>query len=81
MELKQLESYVAVVVYKSFTEAAKQLYISQPTISTHIQALEKELENCSFGSIYHSFGLYFTGIFTGILQTVSGNIFSFNPKR
>ena len=30
MELKQLESYVAVVVYKSFTEAAKQLYISQP---------------------------------------------------
>ena len=45
MELKQLESFVAVVVYKSFTEAAKQLYISQPTISTHIQALEKELES------------------------------------
>ncbi len=45
MEIKQLESFVAVVVYKSFTEAAKQLYISQPTISTHIQALEKELES------------------------------------
>ncbi len=45
MELKQLESFVAVVVYKSFTEAAKQLYISQPTISTHIQSLEKELES------------------------------------
>ena len=45
MELKQLESFVAVVVYKSFTEAAKQLYISQPTISTHIQMLEKELES------------------------------------
>ncbi len=45
MELKQLESFVAVVVYKSFTEAAKRLYISQPTISTHIQALEKELES------------------------------------
>jgi len=45
MELKQLESFVAVVVYKSFTEAAKQLYISQPTISTHIQALERELES------------------------------------
>ena len=45
MELKQLESYVAVVTYKSFTEAAKQLYISQPTISTHIQALEKELQS------------------------------------
>lgn len=45
MELKQLESFVAVVIYKSFTEAAKRLYISQPTISTHIQALEKELES------------------------------------
>ena len=45
MELKQLESFVTVVVYKSFTEAAKRLYISQPTISTHIQALEKELES------------------------------------
>ena len=45
MELKQLESFVAVVVYKSFTEAAKKLFISQPTISTHIQALEKELES------------------------------------
>lgn len=45
MELKQLESFVAVVQYKSFTEAARQLYISQPTISTHIQALEKELQS------------------------------------
>ena len=45
MELKQLESYVAVVTYRSFTEAAKRLYISQPTISTHIQALEKELQS------------------------------------
>ena len=45
MELKQLESFVAVVEHKSFTEAARQLYISQPTISTHIQALEKELQS------------------------------------
>ena len=45
MELKQLESFVAVVTYRSFTEAAKQLRISQPTISTHIQALEKELQS------------------------------------
>ena len=48
MELKQLESFVAVVEYRSFTEAAKKLYISQPTISTHIQALEKELESKLF---------------------------------
>ncbi len=43
MEFKQLESFVAVVKHKSFTKAAGQLYISQPTISAHIQALEEEL--------------------------------------
>lgn len=45
MELKQLESFVAVVEHQSFTEAAKRLYLSQPTISMHIQGLEKELES------------------------------------
>lgn len=43
MEFKQLESYAAVVRYNSFTKAAENLYISQPTISTHIRALEEEL--------------------------------------
>ena len=40
MELKQLQSFAAVVKYGSFTKAAEKLYISQPTISTHIRALE-----------------------------------------
>lgn len=44
MELKQLESYVAVVEYGSFTKAAEKLFISQPTISIHIQMLETELQ-------------------------------------
>lgn len=43
MEFKQLESYVAVVRHQSFTKAADNLYISQPTISTHVRALEEEL--------------------------------------
>lgn len=43
MEFKQLESFAAVVRLRSFTRAAEQLYISQPTISTHIRALEEEL--------------------------------------
>ena len=43
MEFKQLESFVAVVKHNSFTKAAENLYISQPTISTHIRALEEEL--------------------------------------
>ena len=43
MEFKQLESFAAVVRLRSFTRAAEQLYISQPTLSTHIRALEEEL--------------------------------------
>lgn len=43
MEFKQLESFAAVVRLGSFTRAAEQLYISQPTISTHIRMLEEEL--------------------------------------
>lgn len=43
MELKQLRSFAAVVRYGSFTRAAENTYLSQPTISTHIRALEKEL--------------------------------------
>lgn len=43
MELKQLRSFAAVVRYGSFTRAAENTYLSQPTISTHIRALEEEL--------------------------------------
>lgn len=43
MDFKQLESFQAVVRYKSFTKAAQALYISQPTISAHVRALEEEL--------------------------------------
>lgn len=46
MDFKQLQSFAAVVKYNSFTEAAKQLYLSQPTISTHIRMLEEELHSC-----------------------------------
>ncbi len=43
MDFKQLESYAAVVRLGSFTRAARQLYLSQPTVSTHIRTLEEEL--------------------------------------
>lgn len=43
MEFKQLEAFVAVVDYGSFSEAARRLYLTQPTISAHIRALETEL--------------------------------------
>ncbi|MBQ7230032.1 MAG: LysR family transcriptional regulator [Oscillospiraceae bacterium] len=41
MEFKQLESFAAVVRLNSFTKAAESLYISQPTLSTHLRALEE----------------------------------------
>ena len=43
MDFKQLKSFVSVVEYGNFTSAAAKLKISQPTVSTHVQALEDEL--------------------------------------
>jgi len=43
MELKQLECFLAVSKLKSFTRAAEQLYISQPSVTTAIRRLEDEL--------------------------------------
>lgn len=45
MEFRQLESFCTVVRYQSFTKAAEKLYISQPTISTHIRMLEQEFNS------------------------------------
>ena len=44
MEFKQLQSFEAVARLGSFTKAAEALYLSQPTISAHIMALESELD-------------------------------------
>ena len=43
MNLKQLEAFVYVAEKKSFSKAAKELFLTQPTISAHISSLEKEL--------------------------------------
>ena len=45
MAFKPLEAFVAVVENKSFSEAARQLNLTQPTISAHIQTLEQELNS------------------------------------
>ncbi|MCC5912136.1 MAG: LysR family transcriptional regulator [Clostridiaceae bacterium] len=44
MDFKQLESFIAIARFKSFSKAAHYLYITQPTISSHIINLEKELK-------------------------------------
>lgn len=42
--LRQLKAFVLVVENKSFTKAAKRLYMTQPAISAQIKALEERLE-------------------------------------
>lgn len=43
MDLNQLEIFVNVINNRSFTKTAKQLFITQPTVSAHVAALEREL--------------------------------------
>lgn len=43
MEMKQLEAFCAVARHLSFSRAAKELFLSQPTISAQIAALEQKL--------------------------------------
>ncbi len=43
MEFKQLRTFVEVVRTGSFTDAAQNLFLSQPTVSQHIRQLEEEL--------------------------------------
>ena len=43
MEFRQLEAFVATAELKSFSQAAKYLYLSQSTISSHVQNLEDDL--------------------------------------
>ena len=43
MLLRQMKYFLAAVYCKSFNEAAKQCFISQPSFSLQIKQLEKEL--------------------------------------
>lgn len=43
MNFKELQSFVTISKYKNFSKAAQALYLTQPTISHHINALEDEL--------------------------------------
>lgn len=44
MDIKQLEVFVAVAKHKSFSKAARELFLTQPTVSSHIQNLESEMK-------------------------------------
>ena len=46
--IRQLEAFIATAEFKKMSEAAKHLYISQPTISQIISELEKEYQTKLF---------------------------------
>lgn len=48
MDFKQIEAFVNVAKCRSFSKAAEAIYLSQPTISTHINSLEAELKTVLF---------------------------------
>jgi DNA-binding transcriptional LysR family regulator len=48
MDFKQLESFITIAKLNSFSKAADKLFLTQPTISNHIQSLEKELDTVLF---------------------------------
>lgn len=48
MELYQLKSFVVVAEEAHLTRASERLHASQPTVSSHIKALEDELGVCLF---------------------------------
>lgn len=48
MELKQILIFQKVVHHKSFSRASKELFFTQPTVTTHILELEKELNTKLF---------------------------------
>lgn len=57
MKLTTLKYFVEVATEMSFTKAAEKLYISQPTLSRHIQELETELGVVLFKRRSHSLEL------------------------
>lgn len=48
MEFRQLETFVRVAELKSFSKAAQEIFLTQPTVSEHIRQLESELNTKLF---------------------------------
>lgn len=43
MDFKQLESFITIAKFKSYSKASRELFLTQPALSNHINNLEKEL--------------------------------------
>ncbi|MDD2447723.1 MAG: selenium metabolism-associated LysR family transcriptional regulator [Tissierellia bacterium] len=61
MDFKQLETFIEVSKLKSFSKAADKLFITQPTVTNHIQNLEKELDTVLINRMGKTISLTKTG--------------------
>ena len=51
MELRELKSFVAAARHSSISKAAQELGLGQPTVTTHVKKLEKELSMVLFDRV------------------------------
>jgi len=85
LEFNQLESFLSVVKHRSFSKAAKELYLTQPTVSNNIQGLEKELNTTLLdrksktitltdsGKIFYNYALELINIREQALHNISNH--------
>ncbi|MCL2856482.1 MAG: selenium metabolism-associated LysR family transcriptional regulator [Oscillospiraceae bacterium] len=70
MDFKQIEAYVKVVEFASFSKAAEAIFLSQPSVSIYVSALEKELGQALINRTTK-----------GVSPTLAGKIFYENAKE
>lgn len=51
MDIRQLKTFIEVAKLKSFSKAAEKLFMTQPSVSNHIQAMEKEYDAILFNRL------------------------------
>ena len=61
MELRELKSFVVAARFRSISKAANQLGLGQPTVTTHIKKLEKELNMVLFDRVTRPIRLTLSG--------------------
>lgn len=86
MDFRQLETFVAVARFKSFSKAADHLFLTQPTISSHIANLEKELNTILINRSSRKISLTKAGeiLFeyaTSIVNLKEGAVFKLNEFK
>ena len=70
MDFKQIEAYVKVVELASFSKAAESIFLSQPSVSIYVSALEKELDQALINRTTK-----------GVSPTLAGRIFYESAKE